>query len=238
MLTQIKRHLNKLPFLNSIIKKIHFVLFYKRNFQSSQYWKLRYQKWWNSGFWSYGQLAQFKAKIINGFIINNNIRSVIEFGCGDGNNLKYFQIPKYIGLDISENAISLCRNLFVHDITKSFFLYNPNAFFDRHSIFRAQCSISLDVIYHLVEDEVFEKYMFDLFSASYEFVIIYSSNDESMNFGPAQHIKHRNFTGWILKNMPQWLLQEEIKNTYPLRYNQSEESFSDFYVFKFFPDKN
>jgi len=96
----------------------------------------------------------------------------------------------------------------------------------------------LDVIYHLVEDEVFEKYMFDLFSASYEFVIIYSSNDESMNFGPAQHIKHRNFTGWILKNMPQWLLQEEIKNTYPLRYNQSEESFSDFYVFKFFPDKN
>lgn len=42
----------------------------------------------------------------------------------------------------------------------------------------ADLSLSLDVIYHLVEDEVFETYINTLFKSARRYVIIYSSNSD------------------------------------------------------------
>lgn len=53
------------------------------------------------------RLADFKAKIINKFIIENNIKNIGEFGCGDWNQLKYFNCEKYTGYDISEDIIAI-----------------------------------------------------------------------------------------------------------------------------------
>jgi hypothetical protein len=41
---------------------------------------------------------------------------------------------------------------------------------------RFDLELSLDVIYHLVEDEVFDAYMRSLFAHAGRFVVIYSSN--------------------------------------------------------------
>jgi hypothetical protein len=106
--------------------------------------------------------------------VETNIKSAMEFGCGDGNNLSLIKYPKYIGLDISPTAIKICINKFKNDLSKSFYVYNSLAFRDNQNLFISELCLSLDVIFHLVEDELFTKYMNDLFEASDKYVIIYS----------------------------------------------------------------
>jgi hypothetical protein len=192
---------------------------------SKKYWEERYKTGGNSGQGSYGKLAEFKAEVINSFVKEKRINSIVEFGCGDGNQVSLFDFPKYIGLDVSETAVNLCRERFIKDKTKSFFLYKPEEVESNKSLFKAELSLSLDVIYHLVEDLQFDLYMKNLFQSAEKFVIIYSSNTGKNPEGTSPHIKYRRFTDWIEKNAPEWELFRKIKNKYP------KESFSDFFIF-------
>ena len=90
---------------------------------------------------------------------------MIEFGCGDGNQLSLAEYPSYIGLDVSRTAIGLCQRRFSGDPAKSFFLYDGTCFTDRAGVFAADLALSLDVVYHLTEDAVFETYLRHLFAA-------------------------------------------------------------------------
>jgi hypothetical protein len=91
--------------------------------------------------------------------------------------------------------------------------------------------MSLDVIFHLVEDHVFDGYMREMFSQSPEFIVIYSSNGNFLV--PNIHIRNWVFTDWIAENAPEWTLIEKIKNPYPWDVaNPDETSFADFYVFR------
>ena len=154
---------------------------------------------------------------------DNNIKSVIEFGCGDGNQLSLFSFPNYIGLDVSTTAIKLCMKRFKDDKMKSFFLYDSECFEDNHSIFKADLALSLDVIYHLIENSIFELYMKHLFSSSNKYVIFYS---DDINTNQKYHEKHRQFSKWVEVNLPKWKLINKIKNRYP------NESCADFYIYK------
>ena len=78
------------------------------DFKSREYWEERYSQGGNSGAGSYGHLAEFKAEVINGFIEQHEIKNVIEWGCGDGNQLGLFRCEEYIGYDVSETAIEIC----------------------------------------------------------------------------------------------------------------------------------
>ncbi len=62
---------------------------------SDKYWEQRYAVGGNSGVGSYGKFANFKAEVINKFVREHKIKSVIEFGCGDGNQLKLANYPSY-----------------------------------------------------------------------------------------------------------------------------------------------
>ena len=95
---------------------------------------------------------------------------------------------------------------------------------------KADLSISLDVIYHLIEDDVFDLYMNNLFSSSNKFVCIYSSNSNS----GGKHVKHRKFTDWIDKYMSKdWKLKEFIPNKYHIRRKNREiTSQADFYFYE------
>jgi len=190
---------------------------------SKEYWEQRYAHGGTSGAGSYGKLAEFKAEIINSFIKNNKINSVIEFGCGDGNQLSLFDFPSYIGLDVSRTAIKLCKERFKNDKTKSFFLYDPECFGDNNSIFKADIALSLDVIYHLIEDNIFELYMKHLFSSADKFVIIYS---DDIDTNQRYHEKHRQFSKWVETNLPYWKLIDKIKNRYP------DESCANFFIYE------
>lgn len=196
---------------------------------SARYWNERYVNGGDSGAGSYNRLAEFKAQIINEFVEKNHIKTVIEWGCGDGNQLSLANYPSYIGYDVSPYAIKICSNKFKKDSSKKF-ICSKSLFF-KPTI--AELSLSLDVLYHLIEDDVFDKYMKQLFSSSKKYVIIYSCNDTD-HVTEAIHVKHRKFTQWIAENVSQnWTLKDIIKNKYPFDINNPDNtSWSDFFIYE------
>lgn len=219
-----KELIKRIPVVN-VFSKIGITRIFRPFPGSEKYWVKRYEAGGNSGPGSYQHLAQFKAEVINNFVTENSISTVIEYGCGDGNQLKLAIYPDYLGLDISMKAIDLCRQTFEQDERKQFKLIRD---YDGET---AEVTLSLDVIYHLIEDEVFNSYMERLFNSADRFVIIYSSNTDMNRLEQAPHVKHRHFTKWVELNKPNWRLTQHIPNRYPLRNDQHEESFSDFYIF-------
>jgi SAM-dependent methyltransferase len=193
---------------------------------SERYWEERYARGGTSGAGSSGALAQFKANVLNDFVARRAVMSVIEFGCGDGRQLALARYPSYTGIDVSPTAIGLCKARYGGRPECEFYLASEHA--ARSGGY--DLALSLDVIFHLVEEAVYESYMRDLFSAAERFVIIYASNEESSR--PAPHVRHRRFTGWIVQHAPEWDLTQHIPNPYPYDpLKPNETSFSDFYVF-------
>jgi hypothetical protein len=90
--------------------------------------------------------------------------------------------------------------------------------------------MSLDVIYHLVEDSAFEGYMRQLFAAATRFVVIYSSNREA-DASDGDHVRHRRFTDWVAAHEPGWRLWRHIANQHPYKGDYRTGSFADFYIF-------
>ena len=213
--------------LGRFIKKIFFNKPIKKIFPGSkQYWEQRYQSNKNSGSGSYGRLALFKAEIINAFVEARNINTIIEFGCGDGNQLDIADYPNYVGYDVSNKAIDICKEKFKNDNNKCFYILS-----DSLKIKAADLALSLDVTYHLIEDEIFDIYMKQLFSSSLKYVIIYSSNYND-HFAP--HVKCRKFTDWIEeKVLHEWKQIKYIKNKYPFDEKEPDNtSMADFYIYK------
>lgn len=188
------------------IRLLLLSLFFK---SSGLYWEKRYSAGGNSGKGSYDKFAAFKSQILNKFVLSHNIKTVVEIGCGNGHQVKLFDFPFYVGLDVSEKAIDSCKQIFIDDKRKSFYLvseFKDNTF---------ELAISLDVIYHLVENDVFTSYMNKLFSLSGKYVVIYSSNTNKQAIWQAPHVLHRKFTDWIDAHIPGWKLVKEIKNKHP-----------------------
>jgi len=199
---------------------------------SREFWETRYSLGGDSGRGSYGKFAEFKAEVLNEFVKKKGIHSIIEFGCGDGNQLSLSHYPQYIGLDVSSTAISFCRERFGQDENKSFFLYSPFGFMDRQKIFQADLGLSLDVIYHLVEDDIYSVYMDHLFGASKKFVIIYSSDVDKEGGAHARHVRHRNFSQRVNEFFPGWKFIEKIENQHPGKGDFGQGSFADFFIFE------
>lgn len=194
------------------------------------YWEKRYSSGGTSGGCSVGNIAKFKSDFLNNFVIANKIDSVIEFGCGDGRQLELMNYPKYLGIDICKSSIDICMSKFNTDTSKSFILYNPDFWFNNDFI-KADLSLSLDVIYCLIEIELFQKHILDLFASANKFVVIFSSN--SSNEIKGSQVKHRNFTNFIQQNIKDFEFVGKVDNPYtfdPSRPNDT--SYSDFYVYK------
>lgn len=199
---------------------------------SRSYWRKRYEMGGNSGKGSYGKNAAFKAEILNKFVRDNQIRSVTEFGCGDGNQLTYAEYPQYLGLDISELAIKHCAALFANDESKRFSLYDPNDLESNRENFSAELVLSLDVIYHLVEDEAYRKYLENVFNSAMKYVVVYSSDQAVRSLLHSRHVRHRNFTHDVAKWFPRWQLREQIKNKIYKDNPAGHEPSIDFFIFE------
>ena len=192
---------------------------------SASYWEKRYLAGGTSGPGSYGDLAIFKAKVLNEFIAEERVQFVIEFGCGDGHQLSLARYPRYLGLDVSPAAIEKCKVLFANDSSKEFRTmqdYNNE---------KADAVLSLDVIYHLVEDTIFEKYMANIFDCAQRWVVIYSSNFDGLDENLAEHVRHRKFTNWVTANRPEWNCAKVIKNEFPFNGDFQTGTHADFYFF-------
>ncbi len=168
--------------------------------------------------------ADYKAGVLNRFVKLNDVASVVEWGCGDGNQLTLAKYPRYLGLDVAPDAVRQCALRFNDDQTKSFMSCGRNEFFDRAQFVHADLALSLDVTYHLVELDVFESYLDRLFTSADRFVILYSTDDDRPRVAP--HIVHRPFTDWVEHNKPDWELVERIE-----RNGKTDPTETDFFIY-------
>ena len=130
-----------------------------------------------------------------------------------------------MGVDVSDKAIAICTEKFSEQSNYSF------RTLDSYGGEQAELILSLDVIYHLLEDDVYEGYMNSLFNASDCYVIIYSSNSDDNVDYKNSHVKHRVFTKWVETNKLDWNLVNKIPNIYPKKDNDVDGSFADFYFY-------
>jgi len=172
---------------------------------SGRYWERRYAGGRGSGSGSYGRSAAFKAEFLNALLSRTGANSVLELGCGDGAQLARIDYPRYVGIDVSPSIIARCVASFAQDPRKQFFAASARERWAEGTTY--DLTLSLDVVYHLVEDEVFAAYMTDLFALSRRHVVIYSTNrDPGPGSEPAPHVRHRRFTDWVEQHACDWTL--------------------------------
>jgi len=171
------------------------------------YWENRYKIGGNSGVGSYTTFFEHKTNVINQIIEKYNINSIVDYGCGDGNQISKLNIGKYIGLDISDTAVNLCKTTYINDETKSFLVYSENKVYGNEQL--SDMSMSLDVIYHIFEDDLYKNYMDNLFNTGEKYVLIYSTNHVYPFNGT--HTKGRCITEYIEVNHKDWELIDTIE---------------------------
>ena len=199
-------------------------------FQSSdQYWKERYQRGGNSGEGSYGPLARYKATFINDFSRQQSVESAIELGCGDGNQAAMLDISTYIGVDISPDCVDWARA----NLAKPGWQFETVDEYFASPREPVELGLSLDVIYHLVEDEVYYGYLRNLAGSASRFLLIYTSNLD--RFDPkVPHIRHRPLIADMARLHPEWSFVRTERNPYAMRHDEDREygSFADFHLFE------
>lgn len=179
-------------------------------FNSKEYWENRYRFGGNSGVGSQGVIAKYKAQVINDFVKNNNIQTACELGCGDW-LFSLFIIPKYTGYDVSEFIIDKNQRNYIDTFTTSM-----------DDLTDYDLTISMDVILHLIEEDVYQQYMKDLFRLSNKFVIIYCTNKDEILGG--MHNRFRNFLPDVPENFE---LIEHLDNPH-----KGSDTQADFFIFK------
>lgn len=174
-----------------------------KKFDSYKYWEKRYKSGGNSGRGSYGKNCSYKALVLNRFLKETMVETALELGCGDGNQLSYINYKKYCGFDISSTTIDICKNKFRNN-ENYFFTSNFNETPDKSEV-----TLSLDVIYHIIEDDRYQEYIDNLFNKSSKYVIIFSSN--SPDNKTSEHVKHREFVNYVEKYISDFKLYKSLE---------------------------
>lgn len=190
-------------------------------FDSHYYWEKRYVNGETSGLGSYGELAIYKAHVINEIVQEKGVKTVYEHGCGDGNNLRYYSsIEMYTGGDVSKTAIEAREKEYEGQTNRNFVHLNGESIIRE---LRADLVLSLDVLYHLVDSEVFISYIEDLFHMADKHVLIYAGDFTRAQDGP--HIRFREFTPYLSARFPCWILERSFRKPTHLK------SAADFFLY-------
>jgi len=215
----------------STLRRIRAALVRARRFTSSpDYWERHYAAGGTSGGGSYGRVADFKADFLNRLVAERDVRSVVEWGCGDGNQLSLARYPSYLGLDVSRTAVELCRTRFAGDPTRSFELVDSLPTREQAGRVRADLAMSLDVIYHLIEQEVFERHLQALFESADRLVVIFAVDEDRPV--TAAHVLFRSFTGLVAREQPEWSLVDRQPCPYPNTGDDLSGSDAEFFVYE------
>lgn len=124
---------------------------------------------------------------------------------------------------------------FSEDTTKSFLRYEPRNFHDPANFLKADLALSLDVIYHLVEDDLYELHLYHLFGSAHRFVALYTSDSETFtpNEHVPPHVRHRPVRRDVADRFHGWQLRETVKNPSPhLGGSGTNTSFADFFIYE------
>lgn len=186
---------NIINFITRIVNKYIFA----KKFEYKRYWDKRYSSGGNSGAGSYGEIFEYKNSFLLNFIKENEIKSIIDFGCGDGNQIKKFENIKYLGFDVAKASIRMCSEAYLNDVNKSFILYDPKFFVN--NFIQSDLVVCLDVLYHIIDERDFIKTLSDILSCSSKYVVLFTSVDSYKNesYKTGAHVRHRDTMNYLKK---------------------------------------
>lgn len=223
---KLRTTIGAIPLIGPALRHLKHSMFPKPAFTTSaEYWERIYASGGTSGEGSYNAPATFKATVLNAFVHDQSLNTILEWGCGDGNQLRLATYPHYVGVDVSKTAVSMCRRIFADDRGKKFFLLDEIPAVAQS----AECALSLDVIYHLIEDDIYVSYMKRLFASATRFVVIYAWNVDQDSPISGGHVRHRAFLKWVTENVDGWVLFKTVKRDD--KCDNSNAAFADFYIF-------
>lgn len=166
------------------------------------YWEQRWRAGRGAGDGSVGEAGERKTRWLSAFFGEHAVESVIDWGCGDGRVFHVLDAADgvdYMGIDVSPTAIDRCIGrwpdgwfLLLGAVCES-----PPRGWD--------CAVSIDVVYHLVDDAEYAEHLRLLFGSATRFVVAHATNlDEP---GDAPHMRHRPIVndapdGWTLIEQP------------------------------------
>lgn len=178
---------------------------------SNQFWDRHYALGGTSGPGSRGELAQVKADVVNEVTTRYGIGSITELGCGDGYQASLFIVDRYVGLDVSRAALIKCANRFRGNTRRTFLLYDSRFCWDGLGVLGGDMALSMDVIFHLVDEVVYERYMTDLFACGSKCVLIYSTDEGDWRSEPG-YTRNRAVHSWVAEHVKDWILAERIEH--------------------------
>lgn len=213
-----------MPRVKSVLRRI----FRPRFPGSENYWIDRYHGGGTSGAGSYGRLADYKADVINKLIDELGVESVVEYGSGDGNQASLFTFQNYTGVDVAKEVVARCSARFADRPSWRFITVAE----DRTEARTYDMAISLDVIYHLIENRIFDDYMTRLTHAARQYVLVYASDFDKVATGAA-HVRHRTYSEWIAQNAPHFQPVRDWDHPFPLTPD-SDPNLTSFASFRLF----
>jgi SAM-dependent methyltransferase len=146
------------------------------------YWERRYAAGGTSGAGSSGLIARAKAAYVNDLVLRERVASVVDWGCGDGQQIDLLRLPSYLGVDISPTAVAKCL---ARHPGRAFLVWPPAGL---EVTVRAELALSLDVVHHLVDDDDFRAYWSRLFASAERLVCVHSTDHDANG---ARHVRHR-----------------------------------------------
>jgi len=162
---------------------------------SFKYWENRYNSGGNSGNGSYGEGLKNKALLLNNLINKYDLKSISDVGCGECTLLPYLQgIRKYYGYDISPTVLSKISKNNQDGFSKEFILLTNNT-----KIVSSDLVLSLEVIFHQVNDDEYLDYMRKLVNSNGEYLLILTMNEGILktNHIKNRHIKYRDISKFM-----------------------------------------
>jgi len=173
----------------------------KNENEALRYWTQRYKRDGHCGWGSFGQWAEQKCNALRIAWDTIGFKTLLDIGCGDLSVISSCKTFKdrefsYSGLDGSEEIISMCKVKFpdinfvgmkISDLVKS----DINTRFDMFLCF--------DVIFHIVEDELCQRFLYWLFNGSSRGIALsfLRSNNEYVG-SERGHFIVRNFSNFSI----------------------------------------
>lgn len=197
-------------------------------FDSRRYWLARYTSADPGGWGSKGVLAAYKADFLRRLVLRYGVTSILELGCGDGEQLAVYDFGgvSYVGLDVL-TAVAKAEERFRGDRRKLFGTLDDPGLLG----VTADLTLSADVIYHLVEDDVWLAHMARLFDRSLRLVAIYAPDTDETPENAGVHCRFRRWSEWVERERPEWAMVFREDNPHRLTPENPKGSLSDFHVY-------
>lgn len=164
------------------------------------YWERRYRDGRTSGAGSEGDEGAYKAAYLSKFIADHDVKSVIDWGCGDGQVLELVDLHDayYRGMDVSPTIVDR--------MTVKFPLldFSVPTRKGRHVGKHFDLALSFDVLFHFPDEADYADYLGQLFDSAEKYVMIYSTNYAGGR--TSRHVFRREFTPDIAELFPDWEL--------------------------------